>query len=505
MSGVRGPMMFWDWNGHPVRASLDRFFSLLQGFSKPGRAWAAWLFFIFMSPVSSFAAEQAPVQASAAWLETRGEGSRLVFDLSAPVEVKAMVLSAPDRVVIDLPAVDFMFAPPTFAPAPAALARHRRGRHASTAQTVAPSGLIAAYRFGSFAPGRSRIVIDLKEPARVIRAGMEAAQDTSSSGRARLVIVLAATDRASFRAAAQNGRQEVALASAQAPAALPDNAPMIAPKPGPNVDRPVIVIDPGHGGVDSGAMAGTLVEKNLVRDFAKSLADKLNASRRYQIIMTREDDIFIPLGERVKIAQAHHADLFISIHADILSETADVGGATVYTVSDKASDAEAARLADKENQADLVGGLESKEETPEITDILFDLTRRETRAYSHVFARTLVDYWKVVGRLNKNPQRSAGFRVLKAPDVPSVLLELGYLSNENDHAALASPEWRGKVVTKVAEAVDRFFAARGPTQVQGQFPGPGQFQGETQARARGHDSASILRGTATTDLAHDAH
>ena len=141
--------------------------------------------------------------------------------------------------------------------------------------------------------------------------------------------------------------------------------------------------------------------------------------------MTRSDDVFVPLVGRVQIARDAKAALMVSIHADTLPETSDVSGATVYTVSDKASDAYAAKVAAKENAADAAAGGEGQGDTADVNDILFDLTRQETRAYSHVFARTLVNYWKVAGRLNKNPQRAAGFVVLKAPDVPSVLLELG--------------------------------------------------------------------------------
>jgi N-acetylmuramoyl-L-alanine amidase len=179
------------------------------------------------------------------------------------------------------------------------------------------------------------------------------------------------------------------------------------------------------------------------------------------VLMTRTSDVFVPLGERVRIARTSGAALFVSVHADTLAGEPGVSGATVYTASDKASDAEAARVAESENQADLVAGLDSSEEQSEVSDILFDLTRRETRAFSHVFARTLVGYWKEIGRLNKNPQRSAGFRVLKAPDVPSVLLELGYLSSEKDLTGLVAPAWRQKAAGTVAKAIDRFFQSRG--------------------------------------------
>jgi N-acetylmuramoyl-L-alanine amidase len=230
----------------------------------------------------------------------------------------------------------------------------------------------------------------------------------------------------------------------------------VAPAP---TNKPVIVLDPGHGGVDLGASSGHGdIEKDIVLDFATALAAKLESQGRYKVVLTRGADVFIPLNERVQIARDANAALFVSIHADTLYE-GHVQGATVYTVSERASDAEAARLADKENQADAAAGVVT-EDVAEVHDILQDLTRRETRAYSHMFSRTLVALWKNAAQLNKNPQRSAGFRVLKALDVPSVLLELGYLSNEKDLANLVSPEWRDKAAGTLAGAIDSFFAQR---------------------------------------------
>jgi N-acetylmuramoyl-L-alanine amidase len=222
----------------------------------------------------------------------------------------------------------------------------------------------------------------------------------------------------------------------------------------------VIVLDPGHGGPDTGAMVNGVVEKTVALDFAQDLAKKLEAAGGFSVVMTRATDLFIPLSERVRIARAANAALMISIHADTLTESGDVGGATVYTVSDKASDAASAKVAAKENAADASAGLDGQADAADVSDILFDLTRQETRAYSHVFARTLVNYWKVAGRLNKNPERAAGFFVLKAPDVPSVLLELGYLSNPADSAALTSAAWRDKATSRMAEAIVAYFADR---------------------------------------------
>jgi N-acetylmuramoyl-L-alanine amidase len=173
--------------------------------------------------------------------------------------------------------------------------------------------------------------------------------------------------------------------------------------------------------------------------------------------MTRIGDEFVSLGDRVRIARRANAALFISIHADAVSE-ADVAGTTVYTCSDRASDAEAARIAERENAADKAGGADTRKEDAGVADILFDLKRRETRAYAHIFSRGLVAQWQGAGRLNHNPERSAGFVVLKAPDFPSVLVELGYLSNAEDVANMTSADWRAKAAAAMVGAIERFFA-----------------------------------------------
>lgn len=374
--------------------------------------------------------------ANAARIEQAADRSKLIIELSAPVDATAFVLADPDRVIVDVPQIDFLLDPESGKPA------HEPHRKA---------GLIAAFRFGQFAPGKSRIVIDLRVPAQIVRAACE---KSDGEGRTNLVIELATTDRGSFEAEVQHARAHIAATLTQEKNPQP---------PEPVSATPIVMIDPGHGGIDRGAVVKGLIEKDVVFDFAKSVATKLEADGRLKVVMTREDDSFIPLSERVRMARDGHAALFVSIHADTLSEESDVSGATVYTVSDRASDAEAARVAQKENQADAAAGLDKTEDASDVSDILFDLTRRETRAYSHYFAHTLTNYWRVAGRLNKNPQRAAGFRVLKAPDVPSVLLELGYLSNQKDGLALSSAEWRDKAASQVAEAIEAFFAAREST------------------------------------------
>lgn len=382
-------------------------------------------------------------RATAVRVTQMGDLTRLSVELSQPVAARAFPMTDPDRIVVDLPETTFLVDPVQGAPAGRSAAARRSAREQGQ------GSLIAAYRFGLLEPGRSRIVIDLAGAARIV----ETRSTTGPGGGAVLHVDLARSDRISF------------VASALEQARAPLGEPKAASLPAPAADRDsriVVVIDPGHGGIDIGAQGpGRVVEKEIVFEFALALARRLEESRRYRAVLTRTEDVFVPLGERVRLARAANAQLFVSIHADILNE-GGVSGATVYTVSDRASDAHAARLAEKENLADKAAGFDGRETAGEISDILFDLTRRETRAYSHIFARTLVSVWKEAARLNKNPLRSAGFKVLQAPDVPSVLLELGYLSSQKDSQLLMDPEWRAKTAGAVARAIDRFFEMRSP-------------------------------------------
>lgn len=398
-------------------------------------------------------AQPAPPIAIAAHSEVQGNETRLSFTLQTCVAADAYVLDGPARAIVDLPEVNFQIDPHEGQRAPEKKTHDRHHNQAENEAKPEPiAGLIASYRFGRLAPGKSRIVVDLTGPAAIVSANCGPVP-----GAAELTLVLAPATETAFKSAARSGAGK--QARAETPAAQP------APPPSPAAsEKPVIVLDPGHGGVDTGALGRDhAIEKNLVLDFAKALGAKLRAGDRFRVVFTREDDTFVPLGERVRVARRLGASLFVSVHADTLGNNSDeVQGATVYTVSDRASDAEAARIAEHENKADSAAGEEAKEDASDVNDILFDLTRRETRAYSHVFARSLAEYWKVAARLNKNPRRSAGFVVLKAPDVPSVLLELGYLSNEEDVADLASPAWRDKAADQVAKAIDAFFNQRQP-------------------------------------------
>jgi N-acetylmuramoyl-L-alanine amidase len=226
--------------------------------------------------------------------------------------------------------------------------------------------------------------------------------------------------------------------------------------------RPLVVLDPGHGGIDNGTRARTgELEKDLVLEFSTMLRDKLEKAGKYRVAMTRTDDSFVPLAERVRFARLRGAQLFISIHCDALARgDGEAEGATVYTLSDQASDAEAQRLADAENRADVIAGVNLAAEPSDIADILIDLAQRETKAFSGQFARTLVNELRSTAHLHKRPLKSAGFRVLKAPDVPSVLVELGYVSNAGDLKELVSESWRAHAGDAMVRAVNAYFVTR---------------------------------------------
>ena len=358
--------------------------------------------------------------------------TRLVFDLSRKLDLRAFVLSDPYRVIVDLPEVMFDL--------PAAAGREGRG-------------LVSAFRYGMFAPGKARIVIDAKGPVAIDKAYVLAEQDEQP---ARLVIDLVKSDRESFVKTAALQRNAGIVAS------IPADARTLRDIPAPRDGKPVIVIDPGHGGLDTGAISrGGEEEKAIVLAVAQKLRDRLDKSGRYRVVLTRNDDTFIPLGDRVAVARAQKAALFISIHADSISRReGDVRGATVYTVSERASDAEAAKLAETENRADLIAGIDLKEATDDVAEILFELAHRETKNFSAHFARTLVGQMKAAARMHPQPLKSAGFKVLKAPDIPSVLLELGYLSSKEDAKLLASDAWRDKVSESLMTAIDSFFATK---------------------------------------------
>lgn len=378
-------------------------------------------------------ARAAPAVAVGVALETDGETTKFELELDRDLAFSVFALADPYRVIIDLPEVEFQIPPEAGA----------KG-----------NGLVSAFRFGLFSPGRSRVVIDATGPVAISDPVI---LKPRGEAPARLVVKLTPTSRDRFlHDFALNGRSRAESAAAPPPM----RATILPHISGTTNETPIIVIDPGHGGVDPGAVSRSGVrEKDVVLEFARDLAATLRASGKFKVVMTRDSDVFVRLDRRRQIAHEHNADLFISVHADSI-RGAGIRGATVYTVSDKASDEEAAALAATENRADLIAGVQLDEVSDEVSDILIDLARRDTKNRSVDFAKVLVEALRSNVRLNRNPHRSAGFVVLKSADVPSVLIELGYLSNSQDESAMRSEEWRDKASTSMLKAVRRYFSAR---------------------------------------------
>jgi N-acetylmuramoyl-L-alanine amidase len=379
--------------------------------------------------------DEAPPTAIDARVAGDDRQTRLVIDLTRKIDLRAFTLPDPYRVVIDIPQVTFALPPRT----------GERGR-----------GLVKAFRYGLVMPGGSRIVIDATGPVRVVKAFV---LDPADGQPARMVVDLTPVDRDTFlRAAAIDNR----LPRAAEPAPPRHDYDARQTDPRQTDSRPVVVLDPGHGGIDTGTHAPSgETEKNLVLEFANLLRDKLEMTGKYRVVMTRTDDTFVELAERVRFARLHQARLFISIHCDALARgEGEAEGASVYTLSEKASDAETQRFADAENRADVIAGVDLAAEPAEIADILIDLAQRETKSFSTRFARDVVSALHSTARLHKNPLKSAGFRVLKAPDIPSVLIELGYVSNPGDLRELVSQSWRSRAADALIRAVNAYFATK---------------------------------------------
>ncbi len=353
--------------------------------------------------------------------------TRFVMDFSRKIDLRAFTLADPYRVVIDIPQVSFLLPPKT----------GESGR-----------GLIKAFRFGLVMQSGSRLVFDLTKPARIEKAFVV---DATVEAPARLVLDLVATDRENFlRRAALDNQARPEPPGERSPAVKDDDP------------RPVVVLDPGHGGIDTGSKAPSgELEKDIVLAFAQHLRDRIEKAGKYRVVMTRTDDTFVPLADRVRIARSAGAALFVSIHADSLPRReGDAQGASIYTLSDTATDSEAAGLAEKENRADIIAGVDLKAEPDDVAGILLDLAERETKGFSLQFAHKLVSNLRSATVLHKNPLKSAGFRVLRAPDVPSVLVELGYVSNRADLKSLLSETWRDRTAASMVQTIDSFFAVR---------------------------------------------
>ncbi|TPK38871.1 N-acetylmuramoyl-L-alanine amidase [Mesorhizobium sp. B2-5-3] len=410
----------------------------LAGFTDKGSRAGGRLLAIFcllLSMTISLVANAADAPLTATGYKMAGDATkmRIVMDFDREPDVKWFLLRGPNRLVIDL----------------------ANTKLAIDAKDLKPRGLVKGVRLGELEAGVSRLVLTGKGPFAVDK--LDVLKNEDGAGY-RIAIDMSAASEREFDTALAN--QALTTGSTVST----DKGGRVGTGPVSNPGhRFTVVIDPGHGGVDGGAegLNGT-VEKNVTLAFATELRDKLAAVGRYDVFMTRDTDEYLRLDDRVRIARQHEADLLISIHADTIS-LKGIRGATVYTVSDKASDPEAQALADRENLSDQFAGMVIKDDNKEVTDILIDLIRRETHTFSMSFAHTLVGQLSTSVGLINNPQRSAGFKVLKAPDVPSVLVELGYLSNAKDEAQLLNADWRGKAAQSITNAVALFASARAGT------------------------------------------
>lgn len=417
---------------------------------------------------------------------THGSATRVVFELTKQVSFSTFILSRPARVVIDLPEVGWRL---PARPLPSA------------------KGVFRKLRYGLFKPGNSRIVLDIRQPATVTQAFI---LKPDGGKRFRLVIELTPASKAEFLGSV--GKAPVKVTSAQPPSGPGSATPALAPPPAsakaasvapakqkfvlakgkqpqplpakpaairpaapqqqaspfrlaprkPEPRRPgkkhVIVIDPGHGGVDPGTIGiSGIYEKHVTLSMAREIKKQFERTGRFKVILTHDRDIFVRLRDRIQIARDNQAELFISVHADTVKNRR-IKGPAVYTLSEKASDKEAQELAEKENKADLIAGVDLTHESPEVTNILIDLAQRESMNQSARFAGALIKELKRETRVLRNTHRFAGFAVLKAPDVPSILLEMGFLSNPEDERALRSRRYRSRLASAVVRAASLYFA-----------------------------------------------
>lgn len=374
-------------------------------------------------------------------IEIGAASATLRFD--QPVATaSAFSLSGPQRIAVDLPGT-------------------RMGR-------ATPSGgMILSTRQGQYDANTARVVFELGQPAIIGDASFSADHLT-------LTLSLKPTTENLFSRTVRKGRQLFGLekpkpADASAPQRGGITVPLDPPKPltvpvvtgARGTKRPLVVIDAGHGGHDPGSQSsdGRYREKDVALGIAKAIRDELVASGRVRVALTRSDDRFLVLGERREIARRLKADLFISVHADSATNNA-ARGASIYTLSEVASDRVAAQLAAKENRADILNGVDLGGENNEVSSILLDLAQRETMNISSQFATLLQREMAPTIHFKDDAHRFAGLIVLKAPDVPSVLLESGYISNDDDLALLLSPDYRRNIAIGVRKAVETHFARR---------------------------------------------
>ena len=371
-----------------------------------------------------------PTEVTNVRIGVHAEKTRLVLEADAVFPYRVFLLANPYRVVIDLPNISW---------------------RAPFQRLEKPKGAIANYRFGLFRPGNSRVVIDVTGPVEIARHAVLAGDRKKPS---RFFIDLKSIDAKTF----EKSKDKVFARNWNA-VKTPIEKPRVVAKEPPRRDsRKLIMIDPGHGGVDPGAIGlrGTF-EKRVTLSTAKTVKHALEVSGRYIVKLTRYRDIYVPLRDRFAKAEQAGADLFISLHADSIRKRL-IRGASVYTLSEKASDSEAEALAAKENKSDIIAGVDLTEQSDTVASVLISLRQRHTMDQSAHFARFMVESLGKEVRLLRNTHRFAGFAVLKSPDIPSVLVELGYLSNREDEKLLQTKAFRKRVSKAILQAIDKYFA-----------------------------------------------
>lgn len=416
---------------------------MLAVFSKSGyqrsgdfaaRSFLLLLVFVLASIVTTVPvrALDVPVALSISAVETDGRAT-LALEFDREVSVSHQMLGHPWRLVLDFDKIGYGF---------------------DVDQGDWPS-IIRDLRWGDMSDFHSRVIFEMDGPFAVSEIRMVRDQDKDVH---RVEIDFEKADEDVFQATIDRMMKTGSVTNTTAKSDRLGAQPVLTDQ---KPDKFIVVLDAGHGGIDSGAVgaSGTL-EKTITLTFAKELRKRLEGVAGVEVHMTRDTDVFIKLNDRVRFARQHEASLFISLHADSVRQKY-VRGATVYTISDKASDAVAAEVARSENLSDEIAGVVVPDDTAGVVDILVDLARRETHGFSVQFARLAIDEISRAARLIKNPHRYAGFRVLKAPDVPSVLVELGYLSNKDDEKLLNDAAWRGKMADNIAIAIGRFAAMAG--------------------------------------------
>lgn len=355
--------------------------------------------------------------------------ARLVIDLAAKTQFSFVSLSEPDRLAIDVRAGTFSVPEPTGEPT--------------------DTKIISSYAVEQAAPDRVRTTLFLAGPAQVQQAYV---LDPFEDQPARLVVDIIPADAATFAANVEKDRSASATVAETTAQSTPAGGSEL-----PIATKPLVVIDPGHGGIDSGAEAiNGIKEKDIVLAFSKKLQELLIESGRFEVALTREDDTYLRLEERVALARGNKADLFLSIHADSFQQP-EIRGASVYTRDENATDVLDKVLADKENKSDVIAGFAMPQMAPEVVDILLDLMRREMRVQSYMAAQSMVHQLEPSVALRRFPVRQADFFVLQAPDVPSVLIELGFLSNIDDITNLTQSDWQARTAEAIARGISTYF------------------------------------------------